>query len=93
MQLDCTLRWTVAEYLVKAQRSCSSLHAVIKTSRVRLRERSVRHCVRGFRENRGYASFDDFLMALKQSKRKNIRQERKHVAASGCGWSGCAGRS
>ncbi len=35
------------------------------------------------RENRGYTSFDDFLMALKQSKRKNIRQERKHVAASG----------
>ena len=35
------------------------------------------------RENQGYTSFDDFLMALKQSKRKNIRQERKHVAASG----------
>ena len=40
-------------------------------------------CSASRRENRGYTSFDDFLMALKQSKRKNIRQERKHVAASG----------
>lgn len=35
------------------------------------------------RENDGYRTFDDFLMSLKQSKRKNIRQERKHVAAAG----------
>ena len=35
------------------------------------------------RENHGYNTFDDFLMTLKQSKRKNIRQERKHVAAAG----------
>ena len=34
-------------------------------------------------ENRNYADFNDFLMALKQSKRKNIRQERKRVAAAG----------
>lgn len=33
--------------------------------------------------NRGYGSFDAFLMDLKQSKRKNIRQERKKVAAQG----------
>jgi predicted N-acyltransferase len=26
--------------------------------------------------NQGYASFDDFLMALKQSKRNNIRKAR-----------------
>ncbi|CAM6083857.1 unnamed protein product [Calypogeia fissa] len=30
-------------------------------------------------ENRNYQSFDDFLMDLKQSKRKNIRQERKKI--------------
>jgi uncharacterized protein len=30
-------------------------------------------------ENCGYSSFDDFLMALRQSKRKSIRQERKKV--------------
>ncbi|KAK9828957.1 hypothetical protein WJX72_003039 [[Myrmecia] bisecta] len=34
-------------------------------------------------ENRGYHVFDDFLMELKQSKRKNIRQERKGVANAG----------
>lgn len=34
-------------------------------------------------ENQGYSSFDDFLMNLKQSKRKNIRQERKSVAKQG----------
>ncbi|XP_038680727.1 uncharacterized protein LOC119981707 isoform X2 [Tripterygium wilfordii] len=28
-------------------------------------------------KNRNYKSFDDFLMDMKQSKRKNIRQERK----------------
>lgn len=35
------------------------------------------------RENQGYSSFEDFLAALKQSKRKNVRQERKAVAAAG----------
>lgn len=33
--------------------------------------------------NDGYESFDDYLMALKQSKRKTIRQERKKVQAEG----------
>ncbi|XP_064978801.1 uncharacterized protein LOC135620092 isoform X4 [Musa acuminata AAA Group] len=30
-------------------------------------------------KNRNYKNFDDFLMDMKQSKRKNIRQERKKV--------------
>jgi predicted N-acyltransferase len=33
--------------------------------------------------NRGYADFTDFLAALNHKKRKNIRQERAHVAQSG----------
>ena len=33
--------------------------------------------------NRGYADFDGFLDALARKKRKNIRQERAHAAASG----------
>jgi predicted N-acyltransferase len=33
--------------------------------------------------NRGYASFDDFLAALAQPKRKNVRAERRKVAAAG----------
>ncbi|XP_009618447.1 uncharacterized protein [Nicotiana tomentosiformis] len=32
-------------------------------------------------KNRNYKSFDEFLMDMKQSKRKNIRQERKKVSA------------
>ncbi|KAL2339331.1 hypothetical protein Fmac_013777 [Flemingia macrophylla] len=32
-------------------------------------------------KNRNYKSFDDFLMDMKQSKRKNIRQERKKISA------------
>ncbi|CAH2070356.1 unnamed protein product [Thlaspi arvense] len=30
-------------------------------------------------KNRGYKNFDEFLMDMKQSKRKNIRQERKKI--------------
>lgn len=33
--------------------------------------------------NQGYADFDAFLAALNHKKRKNIRHERKHVAAHG----------
>ncbi|KAH6814825.1 acyl-CoA [Perilla frutescens var. frutescens] len=32
-------------------------------------------------ENRNYKSFDEFLMDMKQSKRKTIRQERKKISA------------
>ncbi|GAB2283862.1 hypothetical protein Dimus_018348 [Dionaea muscipula] len=32
-------------------------------------------------KNRNYKNFDDFLMDLKQNKRKNIRQERKKILA------------
>ncbi|XP_057744179.1 uncharacterized protein LOC130962099 [Arachis stenosperma] len=32
-------------------------------------------------KNRNYKKFDDFLMDMKQSKRKNIRQERKKISA------------
>jgi predicted N-acyltransferase len=36
-------------------------------------------------ENRGYASFDDFLASLASRKRKAIKKERRHVAESGVG--------
>ncbi|XP_020253009.1 uncharacterized protein LOC109830220 isoform X2 [Asparagus officinalis] len=32
-------------------------------------------------KNRNYKNFDEFLMDMKQSKRKNIRQERKKISA------------
>jgi len=34
-------------------------------------------------DNAGYGCFDDFLMQLKQSRRKSIRQERNKVRAAG----------
>jgi predicted N-acyltransferase len=38
--------------------------------------------------NQGYASFDDFLARLSHARRKNIRQERRRVQATGvtCRW-------
>jgi predicted N-acyltransferase len=36
-------------------------------------------------ENRGYASFDDFLAALNSRKRKQIRRERRDALACGLG--------
>ncbi|NII10543.1 GNAT family N-acetyltransferase [Oleiagrimonas sp. C23AA] len=41
--------------------------------------------------NRGYADFDAFLGALNAKKRKNIRHERRDVAASGLACDTCAG--
>ncbi|CAG9467368.1 unnamed protein product [Pedinophyceae sp. YPF-701] len=34
-------------------------------------------------QNNGYETFDEFLMSLKQSRRKSIRQERKRVGKEG----------
>lgn len=34
-------------------------------------------------QNRGYASFDDFLAQLKSSRRKNLRRERRRVLEQG----------
>lgn len=43
--------------------------------------------------NRGWASFDEFLAALSQPKRKKIRAERRKVAAAGVTCEVRAGRS
>ena len=43
----------------------------------------VRRGVQFHWRNAGYASFDDFLAALSQAKRKKIRQERRKVAETG----------
>jgi hypothetical protein len=43
----------------------------------------IRHGCQYHWNNRGYASFDDFLAALSHSKRKAIRKERRAVADSG----------
>ncbi len=42
-------------------------------------------------ENRGYASFDDFLGALSHSRRKAIKRERRDIAATGIEFVGLTG--
>jgi predicted N-acyltransferase len=43
----------------------------------------VRHGLQYHWDNRGYATFDDFLGALSHGRRKAIRRERRDVAAAG----------
>lgn len=64
----------------------SSVHVTFPTERdwTRLGEAGwlQRTGVQYHWENRGYASFDDFLGTLKSGKRKSIRKERREVAES-----------
>lgn len=43
----------------------------------------VRRGIQYHWENRGYASFDDWLQSLKSAKRKMVRKEREQVRAAG----------
>ena len=68
-----------AEQLCVAQ-GLSSAHATfIEPAQVPLFEAAgwlMRNDIQFHWENRGYASFDDFLAALSSAKRKNLRKER-----------------
>ena len=68
-----------AEQLCAAQ-GLSSAHATfIEPAQVPLFEAAgwlMRNDIQFHWENRGYASFDDFLAALSSAKRKNLRKER-----------------
>jgi uncharacterized protein len=44
-------------------------------------------------ENRGYASFDDFLASLSSAKRKNIRKERQSVRNAGISFEWVTGKA
>lgn len=65
----------------------SSLHVLFapaaQIERLASRGLLVRRGVQFHWRNAGYASFDDFLSALAQPKRKKIRAERRHVAQAG----------
>lgn len=65
----------------------SSLHVTFCTAEERSAFESAGFLIRtGMQyhwENRGYATFDDFLAALSHDKRKSIRRERREVAAQG----------
>lgn len=86
---DDEARALLADALLEHARSSglSSLHVLFAPEReiALLAERGmlVRRGVQFHWRNRGYATFDEFLDALTQPKRKKIRAERRKVAAAG----------
>jgi len=65
----------------------SSLHALFlpeaDTARLAARGHMTRRSVQFHWFNRAYATFDDYLAALTQPKRKKVRAERRKVAEAG----------
>ncbi|CAH9069709.1 unnamed protein product [Cuscuta europaea] len=88
---DTSYREEVFDMLVSAMKDLairlkvSSLHITFNTSNEwdNLGERDFlqRIGIQYHWRNRNYKNFEDFLMDMKQSKRKNIRQERKKILA------------
>ncbi|CAM0904534.1 unnamed protein product [Alopecurus aequalis] len=88
---DTSYREQVFDSLVKALKNLatklnvSSLHITFPSegefSKLKDRGLLQRIGLQYHWRNRNYKSFDDFLMDLKQPKRKNIRQERKKIPA------------
>jgi hypothetical protein len=68
---------------VTVQNDISSAHITFAdeaaVSEAERRDWLIRHGVQYHWFNRGYASFDDFLGALRHSKRKSIRKERREA--------------
>ncbi len=68
-----------------AENGLSSAHATfIESAQISLFEAAgwlIRSDIQFHWENRGYASFDDFLSALSSAKRKNLRKERAAAQA------------
>jgi hypothetical protein len=68
---------------VTVQNDISSAHITFAddtaVSEAELRNWLIRHGVQYHWFNRGYSSFDDFLGALRHSKRKSIRKERREA--------------
>ena len=69
------------------QSSLSSLHVLFAPQREAKRLASAgmltRRAVQFHWLNRGYSTFDEYLAALSQPKRKKVRAERRQVAAAG----------
>ncbi|KAM7252458.1 hypothetical protein ACFE04_024341 [Oxalis oulophora] len=74
---------SLKELTVKSQ--VSSLHITFPSEHEwhKLKEKGFlqRMGIQYHWKNNNYKTFDDFLMDMKQSKRKNIRQERKKISA------------
>jgi len=84
---DSTTRALLARGALELAREASSLHVLFPTeAEARELEAAgmlLRHSVQFHWENRGYASFGEFLADLASAKRKKIRQERRRVQETG----------
>lgn len=90
--LDTARRDAIRGALVDAVRAladdteCSSIHWLFCTEEEQAflaqREHFARNTMQFHWHNRGYASFDDFLAALKSRKRKQLRKERERARAA-----------
>ncbi|MGH6609274.1 MAG: GNAT family N-acetyltransferase [Burkholderiaceae bacterium] len=86
---DSTARMALARALLEhaSESELSSLHVLFapkeEVEQLAAAGMLTRHAVQFHWFNRGYASFDEYLNALSQPKRKKIRAERRQVAAAG----------
>ncbi len=84
---DSTTRALLAHGALELAREASSLHVLFPTeTEARELEAAgmlLRHSVQFHWENRGYATFEEFLADLASAKRKKIRQERRRVQEAG----------
>jgi hypothetical protein len=80
-------RNTLIKAALELARDASSLHVLFarEADAEALAEHGflLRRTVQFHWRNEGYADFDDFLGRLSHARRKNIRQERRRVAAAG----------
>ena len=84
---DAATRALLVRAALKLAREMSSLHVLFPTE-PEAREMAaaglmLRRSVQFHWENRGYASFEQFLSQLASAKRKKIRQERRKVSEAG----------
>jgi predicted N-acyltransferase len=84
---DAATRALLVRAAIRLARETSSLHVLFPTEpEAREMEAAgmmLRRSIQFHWENRGYASFEEFLSELASAKRKKIRQERRRVQESG----------
>jgi len=84
---DAPTRALLVRAALRLAREVSSLHVLVPSeSEAREMESEgmmLRRAVQFHWENRGYASFEQFLAELSSAKRKKIRQERRRVQETG----------
>jgi uncharacterized protein len=84
---DAATRALLLRAAMQLARGASSLHVLFpgdeEASEMRAGGMMLRRAVQFHWENRGYASFEEFLSDLASAKRKKIRQERRRVREAG----------